>query len=220
MGAPGTLHSYQHSLWSVYTIQLCLPSGCAVIFNPVNSLPPMPVDTADTLRIAYPLVSLLTILRVCGSTFKNLWKVWGLPAGILWSSQLTLPPQFLSMTLPNFLFWYSWAIKPWTLTGEGQRVGSALLSLSQQIKFSPKEILKAAFIQSDRRFARGRKCNDKSSFCWYPGNLTNLDKLLTCTDRGSRHNWSAHNFCYSRCAVFPTPLSSGLTRQKRAPILV
>lgn len=142
----------------------------------------MPVDTADTLRIAYPLVSLLTILQVCGSTFKNLWKVWGLPAGIPWSSQLTLPPQFLSMTLPNFLFWSSWAIKPWTLTGEGQRVGSALLSLSQQIKFSPKEILKAAFIQSERRLARGRKGNDKSSFCWYPGNLTNLDKLLTCTD--------------------------------------
>lgn len=139
----------------------------------------------------HPLVSLLTILWVCGSTFKNLWKVWGLHAGLLLSSQLTLPPQFLSMTLPNFLFRSSWAIRPWTLTGEGQR---ALLSLSQQIKFSPKEILKAAFTHSDRRLARGRRGNDKSGLCWYPGNLTNLNKLLTCTDRGGRHNWSAHNF--------------------------
>lgn len=112
------------------------------------------------------------------------------------------------------------AIKPWTLTGEGQRVGSALLSLSQQIKFSPKEILKVAFIHSDRRLARGRRGNDKSGFCWYPGNLTNLDKLLTWTDRGGRHNRSVYNFCFGRCAVFPTRLGSGLTRQKRAAILV
>lgn len=179
------------------------------------------MDTADTLRISYSLVSLLTILWVCGSTFKNLWKFWGLYAGILWLSQLTLPPQFPSMTLPNFLSWSLWAIiRPWTLTGEGQRVGSALLSLSQQIKFFPKEILKAALIHIDRRLPRGRRGNDKPGLCWYPGNLMNLDKLLTCTDRGGRHNWSAHNFCYGRCAVFPTRLGSGLTRQKSAAILV
>lgn len=99
------------TLCGLSTIQLCHPSGCAVMFNSVNLLP-VPVDTADTLRIAYPLVSLLTILWVCGSTFENLWKVWGLHAGLLLSSQLTLPPQFLLMILPNFLFRSSWAIRP------------------------------------------------------------------------------------------------------------